>query len=162
MSPINFPLEKLTRSRWLIVIMLLLSIAVALASCGSGPAAETDRPQEKWQSQDIDNYRYTLTLSCFCPQELVQPVIVEVVNGEPASLTYAENGQEADPMFFENYSTIDKLHAIIAEAEAQDPARLDVSYDDTTGIPLNVDIDISELMADEEIRFTVTDFEQLP
>ena len=127
-----------------------------------GASVEAGQPQALWHSLDSDSYRYTLTVSCFCPQELVQPVIVEVIDGELASLTYAESGQPAEPLFFESYTSIDKLHGIIDDAAAQDPARLDVTYDEATGVPLNVDIDISELMADEEIRFTVEDFEQLP
>lgn len=168
MSTINIPNEKPTHGRWLIIFLLFLTTAVALVAwfvrptTNDVPTTEANQPQTVWQQQDIDNYRYTLTLSCFCLMEMVQPVTIEVINGELASVTYAENGEPAEAMFFEHYSSIDKLHAIIAEAEAQNPARLDVTYDPTTGVPLDVDIDISETMADEEIRFTVTNFEPLP
>jgi hypothetical protein len=168
MSLITFSLEKSTRNRWLIVVLLLLTAAGALALRltwpinSDGAIPEANQPQALWQSLDIDSYRYTLTVSCFCPQELLQPVTVEVINSELASLIYADDGAAADPMFFEGYTSINKLHQIIADATAQNPARLDIIYDDTTGVPLNVDIDISELMADEEIRFTVDDFERLP
>jgi len=168
MTTINMPVKKTSRSRWLIVILILLAVVVALGvwltwpTASDEPASEAGQPQALWQAQDIGSYRYTLTLSCFCPQELVQPVTIEVINGEPASLTYAATGQLADAALFEPYTSIDKLHAIIAEAETQNPARRDITYDPATGVPLNVDIDISELMADEEIRFTVTGFEQLP
>ncbi len=168
MSTNTFPLKKSSQNRWLIAFLLLLTAAIALSlwptwpTKAGGAIAEVNQPQALWQSLDIDSYRYTLTVSCFCPQELLQPVNIKVINGELASLTYADDGAAADSMFFEGYTSINKLHQIIADATAQNPARLDVTYDDTTGVPLKVDIDISELMADEEIRFIVNDFEQLP
>ncbi len=168
MSTNTFPLEKSTRNRWLIVPLLILSAAVALSvwltwpTTADGAIAKANQPQALWQSSGIDSYRLTLTVSCFCPQELLQPVNIEVINGELASLAYDADGTAADPMFFEGYTSINKLHQIIADATAQKPARLEVTYDDTTGMPLKVDIDISELMADEEIRFTINDFERLP
>jgi hypothetical protein len=49
--------------------------------------------------------------------------------------------------------------AIINEAEAQGAARLDVSYDEATGVPQSIVIDISEQMADEELYLDVSGFE---
>ena len=44
---------------------------------------------------------------------------------------------------------------------AQEPARLDVTYNEATGVPQSINIDISEQMADEELYLEVSGFEAL-
>ena len=148
-----------------IIMLALIVTAIGLAwnstptktsSVVQGP----ETPQALWAAQEIDSYRYTLEVSCFCVQEMTRPVTIEVRDGQVAAITYAD-GSAADPALFERYDSIDGLFALIAEAETQDPARLDVTYAEETGVPLSVDIDISEQMADEELRFQVTGFEVL-
>jgi hypothetical protein len=87
--------------------------------------------------------------------------LVEVIDGQVDSLTYVEDGTAASLELFESYSSVDKLFGIIDNAAAQDPALMDVTYDETFGVPQEVNIDISEMMADEEIYFTVSGFEPL-
>lgn len=158
------------RRTWLVIaVVIILVVAVAaVALLWEGPAAVApegqeapQNPQALWEAQELQNYRYTLQVSCFCLREMTQPVVIEVRDGQVASITYTEDGTAADPSLFERYDSIDDLFAVIDEAEAQDPARLDVTYAEETGVPLSVDIDISEQMADEELYLTVSDFEAL-
>lgn len=154
---------------WLLAFVLILIIGMvagvlALSGAFSPDTANNTRPetpQALWESQDIDSYRYTLQLGCFCPPEVREPVVIEVINGETASITYAADGTAANPEWFDNYDTVDKLFNVINTAEAQNPARSDITYDETYGVPLSVSIDISEMMADEEIYITVSDFEPI-
>jgi hypothetical protein len=110
----------------------------------------------------MDDYRYTLQVGCFCIREVTRPVEIEVRDGQVASITYADDGAAADAAWFERYAPVEKLFAIIDEAAAQEPARLDVAYDEGFGIPLSIDIDLSELMADEELYLEVSGFQALP
>jgi len=149
----------------IIVVIAIAISALALTGVlgGTAPTGMTpETPQELWQSKGIDSYRFTLQVSCFCLMEMVQPVTVEVQNGEVASITYVADGSPANPEFFDRYSTIDKLFTIIEDADAQNAVRLDVTYEETYGVPLSIDIDISELMADEELYLTTSNFEPLP
>ncbi|MFM6005088.1 MAG: DUF6174 domain-containing protein, partial [Sphaerospermopsis kisseleviana] len=43
--------------------------------------------QKLWNKQNITNYRYTLTRSCFCTPEARGPVLIEVRNGVPTRIT---------------------------------------------------------------------------
>ncbi|MBK7556184.1 MAG: hypothetical protein IPI55_16730 [Flavobacteriales bacterium] len=43
----------------------------------------------------------------------------------------------------------------------REPARLDVTYDEATGVPQSIAIDISEQMADEELYLEISGFEAL-
>lgn len=158
------------RRIWLLIAVLVILVAAvaAVALLWERPAAVApggqdapESPQALWEAQELENYRYTLQVSCFCLREVTRPVVIEVRDGAVANITYADDGSAADPTLFEPYDSIDDLFTIINDAEAQDPARLDVTYAEETGVPLSVNIDISEQMADEELYLTVTDFEAL-
>lgn len=163
------------RSRLLPIIIVLLVAVVAVAvlalatnmfglatgtATGENPV-EAETPQALWESQDINSYHYTLQVGCFCLVEMTRPVTIEVIDGEVASITYTDDGSAADPALFERYNSVDKIFAVINDAESQDPARLEVTYDETYGVPLSVNIDISETIADEELYLTVSDFEPI-
>ena len=111
-----------------------------------------------WAAQGIDDYQYTLQISCFCIVDATRPVNIEVKDGQVTSITYADDGMPADPVLFERYDSIEKIFAIISEAKAQEPARLDVTYDESIGIPESIAIDISEQMADEELYLEISGF----
>jgi len=155
---------------WLIlaVVVVLIAGGAAVALLWEGPATvapggqeEPADPRAVWEAQEVESYRYTLQVSCFCPREMARPVVIEVREGAVASVTYADDGSAADASLFERYDSVEDLFAVISEAKAQDPARLDVVYDEETGVPLSVDIDISEQIVDEELTLTVSDFEAL-
>lgn len=158
------------RRTWLLVaiVVVLIVAGAAVAVLWDGPAAVAPGgqdapadPQALWAAQELASYRYTLQVGCFCLVEMTRPVVIEVREGAVASITYADDGSAADPALFERYDSVDDLFAVISEAEGQDPARLDVTYDEEMGVPLSVDIDISEQMADEELYLTVSAFEAL-
>jgi hypothetical protein len=161
--------SKNKRGRLMPVLLIVLVAAVAVVALalsgvlnGVLPGENTpDTPQALWESQEVNSYRYTLQVGCFCLVEATRPVNIEVVNGEVASITYVDDGTAADPQLFERYNSVDKLFAVIADAESQDPAKLDVTYDETYGVPLSVDIDLSEMMADEELYLEVSNFEAI-
>ena len=148
------------------VVILVAVAVVALQGCrpDEGAPVEPDEPQNPqalWEAQALESYRYTLHVSCFCVREMARPVVVEVRDGAVASITYADDGASADPSLFERYDTVDDLFDLIAVTEAKDPARLDVTYAEETGVPLEIDVDIREEIVDEELRVTVSDFEAL-
>lgn len=158
------------RRNWLVaalaVVLLAVLVVVGLVWSGALPGGASaddagDSPLAQWQAQGVDSYRYTLQVGCFCLQEMTRPVVIEVREGAVSSVTYADDGSAADAALFESYSSVEALFAVIDEAAAQDPARLDVVYDQATGVPLSVDIDISEQMADEELYLDVSNFEAI-
>jgi hypothetical protein len=169
MSSINFRIAKENQRSWFLALLVIFLLAVGavwyIRSGTASGAPANDRPADTpvalWESQAIDDYRYTLQVGCFCLVDVTRPVIVEVKDGQVASITYADDGTAADPMLFEQYDSIDKIFALISEAEAQEPARLDVTYDEVTGVPQSINIDISEQMADEELYLEISGFEAL-
>ena len=169
MSALNFKITKENQRSWFLALLVIFFLAVAAVwyiwASAAPSTTVNDEPAQSpaalWQSQAIDDYRYTLQVGCFCLVDITRPVIVEVKDGQVAAITYVDDGTAADPVLFERYTSIDKLFAIINEAEAQEPARLDVTYDEVTGVPQSINIDISEQMADEELYLEISNFEAL-
>lgn len=165
MSTIGLNKAVGTRRNWAMILLLVALVATAsfvmikVFSGFAGSVPAPDSPSALWESHKLDNYRYTLQVSCFCPTEVTRPVVVEIRDGAIASLTYDDDGTAASSDWFAYYAPMENLFTIIADAQAQTPARLDVTYDESYGVPLSVDIDISEMMADEEIRWEITNFE---
>lgn len=176
MSELSLDNKVSNKRGWLLpllIVVLVAAVAIAAlalttnmfglstgAAAGEAPGKVED-PQALWESQDVNSYRYTLQVGCFCIVDMTRPVTIEVIDGEVASITYADDGSTADPALFERYDSIDKLFAVINDAQSQDPAQLDVTYDETYGVPLSVNIDISQMIADEELYLTISNFESL-
>jgi hypothetical protein len=106
MSTLNFGITKENRRGWFLVALLAVLLLAGAAAwyiwAGAAPgAAVNDQPAKSpaalWESQAIDNYRYTLQVGCFCLVDVTRPVIVEVKDGQVASITYADDGTAADP-----------------------------------------------------------------
>ncbi len=169
MSTQNVTMKHENRRGWFVAVLLVSVVLVAslvwyLLNGLPGVAANevpADTPAAVWADQGMDDYQYTVQVGCFCIVEATRPVVVEVRDGQAVSFTYADDGTAADPALFERYDSIDKIFAIINEAEAQEPARLDVTYDEATGVPQSIAIDISEQMADEELYLEISGFEAL-
>lgn len=112
-----------------------------------------------WNKQNISNYRYTLSNSCFCLPDARGPVIIEVRNGQTTSITSVETGQPVNPEFFNNYNTIPKLFNLIQDAINRRADRLDVDYNARLGYPTQISVDYSFQIADEEIYLTIENFQ---
>ncbi|WP_445634235.1 Beta-lactamase-inhibitor-like PepSY-like domain-containing protein [Nostoc sp. DSM 114161] len=115
-----------------------------------------------WNKQNISNYRYTLSNSCFCIPEARGPVIIEVRNGETTLITSVATGQPVENReLFQNYNTIPKLFNLIQDAIARKASNLDVNYSPKLGYPTQINIDYNSQIADEEIYLTIENLEQI-
>lgn len=142
---------------------LLLPLLATLISCApivqGGPQGDLDLARSRWRTMGSPaNYSYRYQMTCFCPRELVQPVIITVRDGRVDKVVYVESQQPADPQFMSHYKTIEELFGLLQEAIDRNPDRMAVNYDPAYGYPLSANIDYSEQMADEELMFTADGF----
>lgn len=114
-----------------------------------------------WNQQNIRNYRYTLSNSCFCAPAARGPVIITVRNGITTSITTTTGEPVSNPEFFERYRTIPKLFNVIVDAIARRADRIDVQYNGQRGYPTQISIDYSFQIADEELFLTIENFQTL-
>lgn len=121
------------------------------------PEAALQQAQERWASSGLTGYTYIGAWVCFCPQEYLADTRVTVLGGSVTAVDSADPGFAAIPAP-ERFVPIEGLFALIREALDQNAARIEVSYDETYGYPVDLFIDHDERMADEETRFSISSF----
>ena len=116
-----------------------------------------DQNLKKWMDQEIDSYVFDLTVVCFCPSEFVGPNRIKVLNDEITEV----NGLAYQESNFA-YPTIDELFQFIEGQTALNPQVVQITYHSIYGYPTRIYIDQSDLIADEEMDYSVTHFVPLP
>jgi outer membrane lipoprotein-sorting protein len=146
--------------------LLFLFLAVVLTACSALGQNDVERNQQKWQDANISHYRFQLNIGCFCAYRDQMPVTVEVQDGKVVSMTNANGDMldETNPAteFILKYATIDAIFAELKTDEVKNADQKTVTYDATYGFPVDVSIDFSQQMADEELYLNVSGFEALP
>lgn len=137
--------------KWVFISLLLLGCTK------SSGLDEVDDYFKKWNKLGITNYEYTLRVNCFCTQETVGPHKIVVKNNSIVSV----NGIPYDPNTHFSVKTIEQLFTYIQKTLAEKPVQKTLSFDAQYFFPNNVYFDMSEMIADEEIGYIVTDFKPL-
>ncbi|MBE9206570.1 hypothetical protein IQ244_08585 [Nostoc sp. LEGE 06077] len=137
------------------------AISQSAVEIAQKPVANLIKSRRLWNQQNIRNYRYTLSNSCFCAPAARGPVIITVKNGIATSITTTTGEPVSNPEFFERYKTIPKLFNVIADAIARKADRIDVQYNRKLGYPTQISIDYSFQQADEELFLTIENFQAL-
>ena len=95
--------------------LILIVMALILAACGSANAlagqSEIDQNQGKWQDAGISDYRYNLSISCFCVFTQDMPLMIEVQDGKVVSMEYQSRRIFYLSLLelFEKYATVDRI-----------------------------------------------------
>jgi len=110
-----------------------------------------EQNKRKWEALEVESYTFSFQISCFCPSEFTLPKQVKVVNN---TITHV-NGVAYDKDTNWDIRTIDQLFDIIADAEKKDAHVLEVKYDPNKGYPTSIFIDYDEMIADEEVGYTL-------
>jgi hypothetical protein len=114
---------------------------LVLAACAAplaGPTGSRSASRELWERQGIDDYRYTYSVVCFCPQR--GPVQVTVRDGRIAEV---QNNAQSDARVAGDAQlqvlTVDELFDRIEEAQANG-TYTKVEYHPSLGYPLSTEI----------------------
>ena len=141
----------------------LLLAALGLGAClPSGPADREAywEAYRRWEDRKPDRYAYTVRRSCECLPESMHPVRLTVEDDEVVSaldLTSGEDVSPADPRVLPP----EELFAL-ARAEIEGEAhRVVAEFHPDYGIPTSVSVDLVKRMVDDEIGYSVTDFQPL-
>lgn len=143
-----------------VLAALALPAAAPAGLRNSGPADPSiadgsaqralDGARATWRAFDgRAHYRMSVSLSCFCTPDAAAPHRIEVRDGRPTR-----------PSGMHRYATVGRLFARVQEAIDQRVAVLDVRYD-RHGVPRELWVDVSQLIADEELGIHVTRFRAL-
>jgi len=145
--------------------LILLTLIVILTACSIKAPSELEKNRQTWQDAGIKHYRFSLDIGCFCAFRSQMPIAVEVQNGEIVSITYPDGTIAAatDPGY-ETISSNATIERLFSELEADLGGKADevkVTYDPTYGYPASINIDFIAAAMDDEISYTVTNFEIL-
>jgi hypothetical protein len=156
--------DPAARRRFAGVVPVAALVAI-LAGCGLVPGASASPrdaalkalPAQRaiWASHAIDDYQLTLVQQCFCPN--TDPLVVTVRDGIATGVT--SNGIAVAPALIANVpKTVPELFDIVAENA--DAADMVVAWDALLGFPTSISIDRIENAIDDEVGYTVTDFQR--
>jgi hypothetical protein len=147
---------------------LRTAVAVALmaavaAGCTGDPSAGAPSPRpvtsagdadREGPTFDVEDYRYTLTQSCWCwPAGRVRLVVRD---GEVVSARFAGRRDERVPGRLR--MSIDDL---LARAAGDQVAVADVRWPDASPAPSRISLDHYPAMQDDEVTWTIEDFRVL-
>ncbi|WP_025409739.1 DUF6174 domain-containing protein [Gemmatirosa kalamazoonensis] len=140
----------------------MLALLSGLA-CRAPTDAESDLSAalRRWAGAAPSAYEITLRRTCFCPQEVVGPVVVTVRGGRVESRRYL-TGTPVDARFDESFPTVEALFAFVDDAIRRRAAQITTRYDARFGYPSNVFVDYVVNVADEENGFVVDAFRAVP
>ena len=145
----------------------LLSLALPfLLGCSAAqpPAADpmstVAAQQQRWQAANVDDYRFHFQQQCFCVREQVQPVIIEVRDGQIARVLSRETGQEVARGENLRWYTIADLFGLVSEARQNGREPLVVRYDPQLGYPTH--IEIGTLANDAGVIYSASNLQPLP
>jgi hypothetical protein len=110
--------------------------------------------EQKWKKQGIIDYEFTSQISCFCQTDYTLPKTIVVKSNEILSV----NGVDCADLEYETHKTIDEFFDYIEERQNQNPVIENLEFDSIYGFPSYIYFDISEMIADDEIGYTITNF----
>lgn len=138
----------------------LAALAIGCSGVLAPEQDALDAARERWAQASPASYVYVVQRSCFCLTDFVRPIRVEVREGEVVSATYADSGEPVTNPDVPT-PTVPDLFTVIQEAIDAEAHSIAATYDAELGYPVDVSIDYLELAIDEELAFSVREFEPL-
>jgi hypothetical protein len=143
-------------------LSLFFVLAIIFSACSGGSAFQQN--QKKWEGQNINHYRFTVVVSCFCPFASTE-VTYEELNGQvlnesvqSMSDRQIDTAQVSD--FYQSYNTIDKVFDYVGGA-IKEADQTTIEYDPTYGFSITVSVDWIKQAVDDEMYTTLSNFEPL-
>ena len=145
------------------IITLFFILVLTISACGGGSVFQQN--QKKWEGQNINHYRFTVAVSCFCPFANVE-VTYEVLNGQVVNQSVQSSPDNpVDEVlvndFYQSYNTIEKIFDYVGGA-INDADETTIEYDPTYGFPTDISVDWIKQAVDDEMYLTLSNFKALP
>ena len=131
--------------------------------------------KEKWKLKQLTHYQFNFAWSCFCTEEATQQVTITVKYGRVIRIKKITNNEEISlnqnegietspsrpPVPFK-YLSVEGLFRWMDSELKKSPYSITASYDSEYGYIKSAFVDRIQEMADEEMGFSITAFEELP
>ena len=140
--------------------LLLVTLLFLFNSCTSNTEIvfedEVSINLKKWENKKISNYQFTLQISCYCIEEYTLPKQVVIKNNKIFSVDDVFYAEVNDPSF----KTMEGYFKYIRNKQSENPIQESLNFDPIRGYPTYIYFDISKMIADEEIGYTISNLIQ--
>jgi hypothetical protein len=119
---------------------------------------DLDANRSLWESSNISNYDFVLSIGCFCDPQEVRPGIVSVRSDLIVSVIDA---QTHEPRSHGNFLTIDNLFDRAQVALNSGDIQIDAEFDSTLGFPRLLRTD-DLLLGDDDVTYTINSLTVVP
>lgn len=141
----------------------IISTALILGFSSSASAAmltqaELTANRNLWEENKPEAYSFVVQNGCFCLEEVRGPHRVSVVDGEITDVVFADSGE---PYTLDTVYTIDGYFDILQTGLDEDWFSLEATFDPNLGFPLTIAGNPVAELADEEVFYTISDFNAL-
>eukprot|EP00803_Ostreobium_quekettii_P009564 evm.model.scf_2035.1 EVM.evm.TU.scf_2035.1 scf_2035:14014-14669(-) len=141
---------------------LLALLAIALTgTCAQTPSTRSTTPAELeaarvlWASEGSSDYTMRFQRSCYCIGDYVAPLIVTVQGGVVIDVALEGSNRQPTQEALHDIPTVEGMFEKIARGLEAGYSLVRVTYDPVTGAPVDVYIDVSIGIADEEIGYSI-------
>lgn len=138
------------------LVRTALAVLLCVVAAGCSSTTEAESARTKWASHQPAAYMFTMQRICFCGD--TRPVVVSVRNGVVESRKYEDTRADVPSQLANAYPTVEGLFALIDDAVARKADMITAAYDPDRGFPVQVSIDYSTKVADDELTVEVRDF----
>lgn len=156
--------------RLLVLVPLLLAAGCESTTGPAGVSAlRLSTAEARWAAHGSASYQIVEGRSCECLPEMSGPVRLEVrvlpslppgPATETVGMTYESTGEPVPENYRSSFLTIRQLFALIREARAQGAYLVAAEFDPVRGYPSLVSIDYDRAIADDEVVYSVTSYEE--
>jgi hypothetical protein len=138
-----------------------LLVALLVTSPSGTAHADTSHGEfvaarQKWQAAGLHDYAFTFYQSCFCPVR--HQLRITVQDDKVLSAVNVGGGAAVKPEEMGKPLTMAEIFQQIEEGYAKHADHIRLSLNLQYGYPEEVFIDYVEMMADEELRYSISDF----
>ena len=107
--------------------------------------------ERKWNAADIEDYRYEMRTSCFCPPEDHEWAVVEVRNNQVVS-AHSLDGTPVTGYSLASRKTVDELFAAV-RIDHEWVGDVTFDFDRELGYPLRISIEGKKNVADAGVVY---------
>jgi hypothetical protein len=134
---------------------MLLAIFAGTALADT-PRQEFNAAQQKWRAAGLHDYAFTFYQSCFCIGR--QKIRITVKDDKVHSARNISDGAAVKPAEVGQPLTLNEIFQKIEEGYAKPADHIRLTLNAEFGYPERVFIDYVEMMADEELSYSISDF----
>ena len=146
-------------------LLPLLVSAIMLPGCNSDDEPEVlrigqdalDFNQTKWANANLNAYRFTVDVTCFCVPE--EDIVFNVNNDAVTSAFFTPSGVPLNNDRLAHARTIDDYFGLIQEGIDEEFAVLEAEYDPDYGFPTRIYVDRASGIADDEVDYRISDLQ---